>query len=205
MTQSMRGRALRTKIKADPIECCACHLQVLGRGGDLEGWVAVQKDPDVAELSWFCMKPACQHAYFGLLADAQQIWLDRMPQDSVEEPELPQSPLVPSESEAQQEAVEELELDQSKHDQSGDQAPADQARIGPPSELVAYETSDQEEMGFKDEVIADDKIPFSFEEKPENPSDPPPAQERYVPRPSVTKSEEKFVRHDGTGPKGKSE
>lgn len=172
---------MRTKIKADPVECCACHLQVLGRGGDLEGWVAVQKDPDIAVLSWFCMKPICQNAYHAALQEAQVIWAG----GELEAPE-PQEPEQKSEPPSQKpkpsptpDSLEKLVA----HD------------------LVAYETSDQEEMGFKDEVVDENKLPFSFEEKPEEPPEPPPAQERYVPRPSATKSEAKFVRHDGTGSK----
>jgi len=65
-------------------------------------------------------------------------------------------------------------------------------------ELVAYETSDAEEMGFKDEVIDEDKLPISLE--PEEPQEPPPAEGRYVPR-SSTKSEAKFIRREGVGPK----
>jgi len=183
------------KVKAEPIVCQACGLQVLGRGGDMEGWKAVQVDPTVPDLSWYCMKAVCQHAYSTSLAEAQVIWGEKL---SISPPEPPQAfppPPGPPEPEGQQEAAEgHGELDQSELDQSSDQAASDQAPREPPPELLAYETTDPHEAGFKDEPYPYER----FQAEPETGPEPKPRTERYVPRPS-TQSNARFIHHDGTG------
>ena len=63
--------------------------------------------------------------------------------------------------------------------------------------LLAFETSDQDEAGFKDEVYPYSRFAEAQPEE-EAPPDPPPAQGRYVPKPSA-QSQAKFIRHEGTG------
>lgn len=188
---------MRGKVKAEPIVCRSCGLQVLGRGGDLEGWKAVQMDPGVPDLSWYCMKAVCQQAYRGVFAEAQMIWAERMSIPLPEPPEPVAPPPAPPEPGGPQEAVEgHGELDQSELDQSSDQAASDQAPREPPPELMAFETSDLGEAGFKDEPF-----PYSrFESEAEEPKEPvqKPAQERYVPTGSP-QAQPRFIRHEGTG------
>lgn len=168
---------MKTKGRVDVIECHACHLQVLGRGGDLENWKAVQLDPQVPELRWFCMKPVCQQVYTSSLQEAQLIWAG----GELEEPEPPKARPKPKPL-----------------------PPPEPPKPPPPGELVAYETADPQEMGWRDEVVAGDKAQYMrFEDEPGPcaPSDSPealPVEHRYIPKPSAV-STAKFVRHEGTG------
>jgi hypothetical protein len=161
----------------------------------MEGWKAVQMDPTKADLSWYCMKPICQQAYSASFAEAQVIWARNLPQPPQEPPQAFPPPLTPSEPEAAEEPIEgQEELDQFEHDQSSDQAASDQAPREPPPELLAFETTDPAEAGFKDEPF-----PYSrFQVEPETDPEPKPRAERYVPRPS-TQSNARFIHHDGTG------
>ena len=62
------------KVVVEPIRCQSCGLEVLGRGGDLEGWKAVQPSPDTPCFYWYCMKPICQQTYAMEVAKAQVAW-----------------------------------------------------------------------------------------------------------------------------------
>ena len=68
-----------------------------------------------------------------------------------------------------------------------------------PSELVAYETADPEDAGWKDEVAPEGEVPYvRFDDEPKKPPEPKTPQGRYVPRPSA-ESQAKFIRREGTG------
>jgi len=171
---------MRKKIYMEPIKCHTCGLQVIGRGGDSAGWRAVQVDPDVAELRWFCMKEICQQFYRASFQEAQILWAKgevEIPEP--QEPEPEHSPLPPS-------------LSSKKHE-----VPVSSQ----PSELVAYETADQGEAGWKDEVVEEGKVPYMRLDD-EAPSKPLAPKGRYVPKPSA-ESKAKFVRRKGTGEKEK--
>lgn len=167
------GQLMKTKSEPVPIECRACGLQVMARGGDLEGWRAVQLSPDVAELVWFCMKPPCQAGYRAALSEAQLTWAG----GELEEPEPPPKP-KPRPRPAEPEPPRPPE----------------------PGELMAYETTDRAQMGYRDELPPQDAIPYSrFDEPSEGPPAPKAsASTRYVPKPSAP-ADDKFVRHRGKG------
>lgn len=150
-------------------------MAVMLKGGEHDGWRAVQMDPDVPNLRWFCMKPVCQHAYSAALAEAQETWVAKYPPPEPEpmpepEPVIEPTPLPEPEPPPRE----------------------------PPPELLAFETSDVEEAGFKDEPFPYSRFDVS---EPEEPQEPPAAEGRYVPKPSA-QSGAKFIRHRGTGEPG---
>lgn len=175
------AQVIKTKSEPAPIECRACGLQVMARGGDLEGWKAVQLSPEVAELAWFCMKPPCQQGYRAALSKAQVTWAG----GELEEPELPAKPRArprPADVESPEPVTPEP------------------PRYPEPGELMAYETTDSAQMGYRDEPAPEDAIPFSrFDEPPDGPPAPDAQPStRYVPKSSEPK-DEKFVRRRGKG------
>lgn len=175
---------MRKRAEAPPIVCHACRLQVLGRGGDLEGWKAVQMDPAQAELRWFCMKPICQHAYALALQEAQVVWAGGIPE--------PEQPMIEEDQVQLHQQVQE-------HLQRQEEGAQSEPREPPPM-LSAYETSNVEEAGFKDEPFPYYRFEGQEEpqELPEEPLPDPPRRERYVPQGSPP-AESKFIRHKGTG------
>lgn len=198
---------MRKRAEAHPIVCHACSLQVLGRGGDLEGWKAVQMDPSQAELRWFCMKPICQHAYALALQEAQVTWAAAMPQPQLDQSELDQS----SDQAASDQALLHQQIREHLRRQDEMALSMDEEDVPPepkepPPMLLAYETSNVEEAGYKDEEFPYYRFgkqkPGETEEpqEPTAPKPEPPKHERYVPTGSP-RAEPKFVRHRGTGEK----
>jgi len=168
---------MRGRVEVQPVRCVSCGLQVIGRGGDLEGWRAVQKLPDVPELTWYCLKDPCQAAYRVALGQAQAAWGGVEPeppeQEHAEGPQTPPEPPEPS-------------------DEPGPEPRPSIYR----GELQAYETSDVEQAGYQEAAAPGDGVPFSRFETPASDPEPQPAS-RYVPQQGEASS--KFVRRSGQG------
>jgi len=155
----------------------------------------VQMDPEQAELRWFCMKPICQYAYATALQEAQVTWAAALPE--------PEQPSMAEEAQARlTEQVREHLRRQEEMALSMEEEDVPPEPREPPPMLLAYETSNAEEAGFKDEEFPYYRFAEKPEEQPEEPKPEPPKQEseRYVPTGSQ-RVEPRFVRHKGTGEK----
>jgi len=64
-------------------KCVSCGFEVLAKA-DSKEWKAVQVDPDVASLSWFCMvKEPCVDAFKAAVDEASVKWRDHFVADTV--------------------------------------------------------------------------------------------------------------------------
>jgi hypothetical protein len=159
MTRLPEGCMARSRRPTDEtIKCHACGLAVMLKGGEQDGWKAVQMDPAQAELRWYCMKPICQYAYATAVQEAQMTWAAAMPVSMpvTDESEVKLYRQVQGHLQRQEEVAPSMDEE--------DVPPEPRE---PPPMLLAYETSNVEEAGFKDEEFPYDR----FSGKPGEPDE----------------------------------
>ena len=78
------------------VRCVSCGMVTHVRGGDTEGWKAVQLGEPEDGMDWYCSKTACQHTFDGVVAakvrelrTAQGLPPDPPPQPPQERPRHP--------------------------------------------------------------------------------------------------------------------